>query len=163
MGCRVGRVDLVKHFGVRLQRAEPVGEASRHQKLLAAAGRELGGDISAVMRRIAAQIDRDVEDAPTQHADELGLDERPHLEMQSAHGPRGARTGLVVLDEIRRDAGRNEIASHVSFGKLSAPVDKCRAADEFHVCDFKRLDLKLHRVGLAAQALSQSAGGERAS
>jgi hypothetical protein len=87
-GIDVG--DLVDDLGVRLEREEAVGEADRHEQLLALLCRKLGGDPAAVARRAAADVDRHVEDAAAHTADELRLPVRRRLKMQAAQHARAA-------------------------------------------------------------------------
>ena len=102
---RVGARHLVEHLGVGLERAEAVREADRHEELRPVLGRNLGGDVAAEGRRAAPQIDRDVEDAPARHPDQLGLGVRRGLEMQAADRARLRRARMIVLDEFEVDAG----------------------------------------------------------
>ena len=63
-----------------------MGEARRHEELVAELGAELDRHMLAVGGRAAADVDGDVEDGAVQHADELGLGMGRPLEMQAAQG-----------------------------------------------------------------------------
>ena len=65
---------------------------------------EFDGEPLTECGTILAQIDRDIEDATTCAANELGLGVWWALEMETTHDTVG-RTGLVVLDELGHDAG----------------------------------------------------------
>src|SRR6185312_15439840 len=88
---------LVKDLGVRFERAEPMCKADRDQQLLAVLGRQLLGNPTAITRRRAPQIDRDIENTPAQHTDKLVLRGRWSLKMESPQRPGHDRLRLIVL------------------------------------------------------------------
>ena len=97
-------------------------EADRDVEHPAVAGGELDRDMLAEQGRGAAEVHRDVEDAPAQHAHQLGLGMRRALEMQAAHRAGLVGAGPVVLHELLRDAERGEVAPAVGLGKGPAGV-----------------------------------------
>src|SRR5437879_9334577 len=59
---RIIGANLVEHFGIRLERAEAVREAGRHEDLRPVLGADQRGDVAAEGRRAVTQIDGDVDD-----------------------------------------------------------------------------------------------------
>src|SRR5438270_45872 len=100
MGGGVDRRRLVKHLGVRLEGDEPVREADRNEKLPPVVRRKLHGDMLAECRRRSPDIDGDVENAPSRHANELVLREGRNLKMKAAKRADSCGERMVVLDEI---------------------------------------------------------------
>ena len=68
-----------------------VREAGWNQQLLIAFTVQFNGDMPSKGRRGAAKIDGHVENAPTKHADQLGLRKRRALKVQAAHRSRPRR------------------------------------------------------------------------
>src|SRR6266496_2650998 len=75
----IGR--LVKNLGIRLECAEPVGEAGWHQDLIPCIRADLEGDVRAERRGISPKIHRNVENAAPYDPYQLVLCERRALEM----------------------------------------------------------------------------------
>lgn len=140
MRGRVGRAHLVGDHGVRLERAEAVGETHRDQKLFAARGRQFRRYMLAVSRRAAAKVDRDVENAAGEHVHQLRLRDRRKLEMQAAHRADGPRLGQIVLTEIDRDAGRGERRAVPGFGKEATRIHEAARNQEFRIGNRRRFD-----------------------
>ena len=85
-------------------------ETGRDVEHPAIAGNEFNRDVLAEPGRGAPEVHGDVQDAPAQHADQLGLGVRRSLEMQPADGADLVGAGPVVLHEFLRDAERGEVA-----------------------------------------------------
>ncbi len=139
---RIGRADLVDHLGVGLERDEAMGEADGHQHLPPVLRRELDSDEFAEVRRGGADVDRDVEDAPARHADQLVLREGRRLEMQAAQ--RADRSGkrVVVLHELERDPGLGEGLAVIGLREEAAMVAEPLRRDDPDLRQRGRLDLQ---------------------
>src|SRR5260370_7959502 len=102
-------VDLIEDYAVGLQRTKAVGEPCRDQELLSRRLAQLDCQMLAVTSGRAPQIHDDIEDPPSQNANQLGLRERRNLEVQAADGSGGARPRLVILDQFVTDPRRAQI------------------------------------------------------
>jgi len=105
IACRIVElIDFVCDYGVRLERAESVGETRRNEDLLTTRDRELNRSPSAIGRRIHPQIDHHIEYATRQNANQLRLRRRWALKMEAADRTSLAGKRLIVLYETRSDA-----------------------------------------------------------
>ncbi len=99
-----------------------MGEAFRHEELIAPLGADLDGHMLAIARRALADVDDDIEDGAPQHADELALGMGRLLEMQAANRSGRAGEGDIVLHEMAVEAGGGEGPGIVPFAEIAAPV-----------------------------------------
>src|SRR5205085_2075923 len=91
VGRRVWRCDLVEYFCIRFERYVTVGKADRNKNLVPLCGRDFESDPFAEIGRAPADVDGNVEDAATRHAQELSLGERRKLVVKAAQHVSGAR------------------------------------------------------------------------
>ena len=76
---------LVKDLGIRLERAKPVREANRDQKLIPIRRADDSRNMLAVGRRATTEVHSDVENGPANYPHELDMREWRYLEMQSPY------------------------------------------------------------------------------
>src|SRR6185436_5304062 len=81
-----------------------MSEPDRYVQLLSGFGGQLDRDMLPERWRPTPDIDRDIENAPTQYTDQLGLSTRWNLEMEPAQRSCAPGARLVVLHEVARDA-----------------------------------------------------------
>jgi hypothetical protein len=88
MGGGIDGVNLIEHLCLAYQRTETMGEAGRHEKLLAALSAKLYTAVLTIGCRRATQVDDYIKDFSSQNADQLCLLERRYLKVQAAHSSR---------------------------------------------------------------------------
>jgi hypothetical protein len=143
---RVVAVDLVGRLGLRLERAEAVGEAARNEDLLAVRGGERRGAPASEARGAPPQIDRDVEQGSPDRPYEFRLGRRRRLEMQppdrsALHGMR-----LVILHEIGRDPKIAEDIGPVGLDEVAARVHPALRHDEQHAFELEGSDREIRHA-----------------
>ena len=144
-GAVIGRVGLVEHLGIGLERAVAMREAARHPHLPPVGRAQLGRDMLPVGGRALPDVDRDIEDGAARHAHQLALGRGRALEMQSAQHEGGGGDGVVVLHEIGVDAVRGEGAARPHLAEEAARIAVPRRFDEQHLRDGQALDLHAWR------------------
>src|SRR5690606_11936705 len=108
-------------------------------ELLMARVVELDPVPAAERRRVGADVHRDVEDAPADDPDELGLPRRG-LIVQAAQGA-PARARVVVLHEDVGDADLAVALGAVGLEEEAAIVPEGAGGDEHEAGEGERLDL----------------------
>src|SRR5207342_3089109 len=93
------------------------GEPDRDEQLAPVLGRELDFDMLAESRRGAANVDRDVEDAPARDAHQLVLREWRRLEVQAAQNAFRGGVGMIVLHEGQGKARLVPGGATIDFGE----------------------------------------------
>ena len=128
-------IDLVGDHGVRLQGAEAVGEASRHEELRPARSVEPHRDMTPEGGGVGAEIDGDIEDRAGEHPDQLGLGIGRHLEVQPPDRTGGRGEGLVVLNEGVGDPVLGQQVGAVNLREPAAVVPVPRRDHALHRWD----------------------------
>src|ERR1700730_2805184 len=121
-----------------------MGKPCRDQELLSRRLAQLDCKMLAVTGGRSPQIHNGIEDPPSQNTHELGLRERPNLEVEPANRSGGARPRLVILDEFVIDPGSDELGPHVCCSKIAASVRDAPRADQLYAVDREGLDLEVH-------------------
>jgi len=124
---------------VLARHAEAVGEACGDEELSAVLGAELDHHVSAEGRRALAHVERDVDDGPLEHLDQLRLRPRVLKVKATQDAPRGARH--VVLDEVARDAG-----GAIALGVKALEEEASRVAEHLGLDDQHARERRLDHV-----------------
>lgn len=99
-------------------------EADRDEELVAIFGRQFGPDPIAIGGGSGTQVDRDVEDTPTDAPDQFVLPARGRLEVKAAESEGGRGEGVVILNESAIDAPRGERGRRVDLGEPATSIAK---------------------------------------
>src|SRR5690606_34893877 len=154
---------LVEQLGIVGERAVAVGEATRHEELFAALGRQLGADPAAVGGRALADVHGHIVDRPAQHAHELGLGVRRDLEVQAAHRPSPGAEGLVVLHERAAHPGVGQDLAIVGLREPAARIAVALGRDKQDVGDGERRNRGHGGMGCGAGFRMTRVAGENKS
>src|SRR5262245_6515147 len=98
-------------------------ETYRNIDLLAGVRRYFDRDVSAIGGGAAPHVDDDIENAPPQDHDQLGLWMRWQLKVQTTQRPGASRIRLIVLDKATTDAEIIQTLLMKCFAEPAAQVE----------------------------------------
>ena len=143
---RIRRADLVKDLAIVFERDESVREPARNEQLVPLLRGENETGPAAKARRVAANVERDIEDRAAGHADEFVLGRWRDLEVKPANDAAASRMRIIVLNEAHIDPRIREPSVAPDLGKEAAFVEPSVRSKLDQPFDFERAQLNHYRT-----------------
>ena len=141
----------IKHFAVVAQGLEAMREAFRDDQCSVVVGAEDFAVPAQEGRRVAAQVDGDVEHFAAQAADELGFGMRRPLEVHAAHRAPAGGEGVVDLGDMAAGQDFGEFLKAEQAFQIAATVTQRFALQHAQIGQRRRQNVE---TGAHAGAVS---------